>query len=790
MVDDEPTGGVATSLSIAIGASASGTIEVEGDIDYYAVDLKAGVTYQFDLEGARTGSGTLDDPLFEGLFDANNKRLVDQDDDGGVRSNSRIVFTPETNGTYYLAATSFNNTGAISIEQDDIGTYTLYVAEEAKSLRPDPVNPVLVPKAGNNFIDAIASGATVGGQAVGIVYAPSDDGITRVTYSIPDEDSIFLIPFHSGELDLTQSFRPVAATTEAAFETALATVSAFTKLEFERVPDEGTQFGVLRLAGNAAFVGGTLGIGGFPSEHLTGGDIIVFEQRLDNESHTSWVVAHELGHTLGLSHIRNIDDAVENRFEIPDKFFGVEYTQMTPTFESAFFPGAVSVSFYPTGFGYFDILALRHLYGADNAAIKGDNVYSFDLGREYFQTIFDTGGNDTIEITGTGSSVEIDLTPDSDFLGGRFINIGTTITYYGAGGSSLGTRTHTVFVTPETVIENITAAGGDDIIVGNNAINRLIGGAGSDVVKGMGGNDNIFGDTGNDTLEGGDGDDFLSGGLGDDIAAGGRGNDKIFAGSGDTGDDIFIGGDGDDIIGGNAGNDLIIGDGFKSGASDFLKIASDGSAAEGRDTLFGADGDDTVIGGGWTDGVISDNGIIEKEELVLSGTKADVLWAGAGNDLVYGAAGADVIGARDGRDTVYGGGGDDTIFGGSSEDADLIFGGSGNDVLFSGAGDDTVNGDKGDDTLYDGSGSDTYSGGEGIDTFVFSGAGGDDRIRDFDVANDILDLTAISGITSVADIQALAVTVTGGITLALTAGTSLLLEGVTTEELSVINILT
>ena len=79
----------------------------------------AGGEYRFDLKGSPTGDGTLFDPDLRGIY--NNKgRFIrgTTDDDGGTGFNSRETFTPDQDGTYYVAA------GGHGREQ---GTYTLSV---------------------------------------------------------------------------------------------------------------------------------------------------------------------------------------------------------------------------------------------------------------------------------------------------------------------------------------------------------------------------------------------------------------------------------------------------------------------------------------------------------------------------------------------------------------------------------------------------------------------------------------------------------------------------------------
>jgi Ca2+-binding RTX toxin-like protein len=95
-------------------------------------------------------------------------------------------------------------------------------------------------------------------------------------------------------------------------------------------------------------------------------------------------------------------------------------------------------------------------------------------------------------------------------------------------------------------VENIGGAGGDDVLIGNDAANVITGGpignagADHDMIMGLGGNDVIEGRHGNDVVEGGNGDDSVKGGLDDDDLRGGAGLDGLF---GEEGDDILTGGE-------------------------------------------------------------------------------------------------------------------------------------------------------------------------------------------------------------------------------------------------------
>jgi serralysin len=133
-------------------------------------------------------------------------------------------------------------------------------------------------------------------------------------------------------------------------------------------------------------------------------------------------------------------------------------------------------------FGAFDIAALQAIYGANTTTATGNNVYElptyndwdeeWGVGRATGWTcIWDAGGNDTITARGAIKSVVIDLRAatlaNGDPNAGGFISMHTSV----AGGFTIAKG---------VVIENAIGGFSSDYLIGNNAVNKLTGGAGRD----------------------------------------------------------------------------------------------------------------------------------------------------------------------------------------------------------------------------------------------------------------------------------------------------------------------
>ncbi|MGF1497893.1 MAG: Ig-like domain-containing protein, partial [Elainellaceae cyanobacterium] len=147
---------------------------------------------------------------------------------------------------------------------------------------------------------------------------------------------------------------------------------------------------------------------------------------------------------------------------------------------------------------------------------------------------------------------------------------------------------------------------------------------------------------------------------------------------------------------------------------------------------------------------ISFNGGKKGDRLKASGTNRK-LKGGKNNDnfkgsdnkeRMIGKGGNDRFLGRGGRDRINGGGGNDREFG--HEGNDKLLGRSGSDLLDGGEGNDRLNGGGSNDVLVGGAGNDLLTGGSGRDTFVYQSLEeGGDRITDFNVSEDLLDLRSI-----------------------------------------------
>ncbi|MBB1249610.1 PPC domain-containing protein [Rhizobium sp. G21] len=104
-----------------------GELETAGDRDWVKIELEAGETYVITAEGAASGDGALSDPNIR-LLGADGA-VLGQDDDSGVDSDARLVFTATTDGDYYVEVSAAGDTG--------VGAYEVGVHSQPASFVKD-----------------------------------------------------------------------------------------------------------------------------------------------------------------------------------------------------------------------------------------------------------------------------------------------------------------------------------------------------------------------------------------------------------------------------------------------------------------------------------------------------------------------------------------------------------------------------------------------------------------------------------------------------------------------------
>ncbi len=540
--------------TINIGDTLTGTIDVDGDLDWYAIQLTAGQRYEISMD-AVTGTSSID-PYLE-IMDASGNQLVFNDDAGGTL-NSLLYFTPDTTGTYYINAHTYLGTGT---SNPRTGDYTLSV-----STAPD-----IEEWTTEQIAEFLTSGYWSARR-----WSPTD-------------------------LNLSYDIEGLTAGAQILAETALQAWADITALTFTRTTiDADLTFDDEEL-GDAHASSSTIGD--------DGGYLIISSSTLNIakdwqdgdtslDSYTYQTYLHEIGHALGLGHAGYYNGSAT---------FGQDnlYTNdsWAATVMSYFDQGEASTGSYRyvLGLQAADIIAIQSLYGENPAGTRpGDTVYGYNSTetdvndwsqfivdaylRPPSMTIYDTGGTDTIDLTGYSTAQNLSLVEGtSSDLGQRD---STTNPVYN----------NVISIAAGTVIENARGGSGNDTINGNSAANTLNGNAGNDIIFGAAGNDNLYGNAGNDTLNGDAGNDHLVGGFGNDMVTGGTGADQL---QGNAGNDTLNGNDGNDTLSGGSGDDALYG------------YANDDSlfGDDGNDELNGGSGGDTLSGGAGTNTLNGGSGV-------------------------------------------------------------------------------------------------------------------------------------------------------------------------------------
>jgi methionine-rich copper-binding protein CopC len=220
---------------------------------------------------------------------------------------------------------------------------------------------------------------------------------------------------------------------------------------------------------------------------------------------------HEIGHALGLDHMGNYNgngnwspssyqDSVVLSIM---SYFGPRYAAPNYNAEvmQADWVAADGQTYSPQTPMLNDIMAIQRIYGASTTTRLDNTVYGFSstvggptgaiydftVNRTPILTLFDSGGVDTLDLSGWATASRVNL------KSGEF--------------TSANDMTNNIAIAYDTLIENARTGSGNDVLNGNAVANRLEAGAGNDELNGFEGDDVLQGGAGNDFIEGGDGND-------------------------------------------------------------------------------------------------------------------------------------------------------------------------------------------------------------------------------------------------------------------------------------------
>ncbi|WP_151720440.1 calcium-binding protein [Gemmobacter serpentinus] len=545
-----------TTATTAVIAGSGNTIHTLGqsnDVDYFKVNLKAGLTYDFTLIAAEA-----DADMQIAIMNAQNARLTYASEGGTVS------ITPATSGQYYIRISD-----DYTYDRAAEGQYTI-TARMGDTIQ------------GNASTTAVINGTGV----IASDLAQSNDSdwfkvnlVAGRSYGFGLGGDGSLNSLDDGRIEIRTK---AGALVSYAEENGVATINPTASDQYFIIVKDDYSYdnsgeGNYRITAmmNDTIVNNT-------ATTATLGHNASVVSNIDAPKDTDWFkTALSAGLTYGFKIAGNGGNGVSD----PDVYlrdtngstilvYGDNYSDSTSTISytatrgGTYFVQAGNINESDVGSYRLTSIATDTVR---NDVATGANIVDGEkrLGKidvagdaDWYKVKLVEGREYTIKLSGNTANPKLAAS-----MLGLYDDDGARITYaYGSGSSAAvitftATATGTYFLGAAgygSASGNFALTLGSNAtkFVGNNAANDLTGNSRANLLQGNGGNDKLYGQGGNDTLQGGKGNDWLHGGAGKDKLLGGDGKDVL---NGNAGNDILTGGKGNDhfIFNRNGDRDVI-----------------------------------------------------------------------------------------------------------------------------------------------------------------------------------------------------------------------------------------
>lgn len=435
-------GDASTTAVLTLGGSWLGDLTPNSDIsDWYRVTLTAGQTYYFSMFGYG-----FDDVIDTYLYLRNAAgTLIASNDDGGPNRYSAFSYTATSTGTYYVDAQMWNNF--------DGGSYLVSMSPVVTSGVATGLPVFNYDQIANQLINGFWAGQYELGftpEAARAFVVGADNSISvNITALTGDGQTLAIAALQVWADVLGIGFSFVSSGAEITFDDNQSGA-------FENDVRSGNQILSANVNVSTAWL----------SSNGTG---------LNSYSYQTYI--HEIGHALGLGHGGIYNGSASypgNAYYANDSWQATIMSYMDQDNDNTYVNASFAYVMTPQ---LADILAVSYLYGGLSGSTRpGNTTYGFNtnttnaiynfatIGAPVSLTLYDTGGNDTLDLSGYSSVQSIDLRPGAI--------------------SSVGGDTGNLMIYFNTIIENAVGGTNIDTIHGNDYGN---------VIQGFGGADSLWG---------------------------------------------------------------------------------------------------------------------------------------------------------------------------------------------------------------------------------------------------------------------------------------------------------